>query len=181
MSLSLIENRQIYLSCRLQQFHVIQENVLHVITASHTYQTKNTELSYGSKKIIVEAKDLNEPDIFPLILESDEIPWRLQLQYDLQQENFILFINDLAFLELPYQAEAVPPGPRNILGGAIKLNNVLVHEDWAPYTTSTFKDWCTEHKLQQITDVWIGDGFKSSSTEAVNALFDDIRRNADSE
>ena len=83
MSLSLIVNLRVSLSCRLQQFHVIQENVLHVITASHTYQTKITELSYGSKKIIVEAKDLNEPDIFPLILESDEIPWRLQVQYDL--------------------------------------------------------------------------------------------------
>ena len=76
--------------------------MLHVITASHTYQTKSTELSYGIKKIVVEAKDLNVPDLFPLILESDELPWRLQLQYDLWQENFILNINDLAFLELPY-------------------------------------------------------------------------------
>ena len=116
-----------------------------------------------------------------MILESDEVPWKLQLQCDEKHETFILFINDLAFLELPYQAEAIPPGPRNILGGAIKLNDVVVHQGWAPYTTTTFQDWCSENRLQKITDVWIRDGFKSSSTEAVNALFDDIRRNVDSE
>ena len=64
-------------------------------------------------------------------MQDDELGWKISLNYDVQTATFILPINDLPFLGMPYQAEVTPEGPQNIIGGSIKLNEVLVHEGFA--------------------------------------------------
>jgi len=35
-------------------------------------------------------------------MQDDELSWKLSLDYDIQNDVFILFINDEAFLKMPY-------------------------------------------------------------------------------
>ena len=56
-------------------------------------------------------KKLSQAGVFPLKLQDDELQWKITLDYDGEKDTFILYINDLAFLELPYQAEIAPTGP----------------------------------------------------------------------
>ena len=45
------------------------------------------------------------------MIKSEDLTWQLYLDYDLKQSTFVLFINGIVFLDLPYQAEAKPSGP----------------------------------------------------------------------
>ena len=107
------------------------------------------------------------------------------LDYDVQQDKFILFINDQAFLSLPYQAVIAPPGPQNIEKGIIKLDDVQVHEGYTQYAEDTFGNWCYDSDIYSVTEAYIGakgaDDFKCSSGEALNSLFDDLGRYTDAQ
>ena len=73
-----------------------------MITAQHFYKTKRTELKFGKDKAFVINKKLTAPGTFPLVLQGTDVPWKLHLDYDQERKAFILYINDVAFLELPY-------------------------------------------------------------------------------
>ena len=64
-------------------------------------------------------------------MQDDELKWKISLNYDVHTDTFILHINDLPFLGMPYQAEVTPEGPQNIECGSIKLNEVQVHDGFA--------------------------------------------------
>jgi len=56
------------------------------------------------------------------------------LNFDVQKDSFILFINDQPFLSLPYQAHLMVDGPHNIDKGEIRLNEIVVNTDFKQYT-----------------------------------------------
>ena len=67
-------------------------------------------------------RKLTEPGVFPLKLQDSETQWKIAVFYDVGTDQFALTINDIPFPLLPYQAEVLAQGPRNIEGGKIKLN-----------------------------------------------------------
>ena len=60
------------------------------------------EFKFGKKKEIVRGKKLSQPGVFPVRLQDDEMSWKLSLGYDTEKNIFVLWINDRAFLLLPY-------------------------------------------------------------------------------
>ena len=86
---------------------------------------------------------------------------------------FALTINDIPFPFLPYQAEVLAQGPRNIERGEIKLNKRLVHDGFTEYTAETIVEWVArQDKPTEV--IYIGDNFKCSSSEIVNSFFEDL-------
>ena len=47
---------------------------------------------------------------------------------------FLLFINDEPFIDLPYQADVIPTGPKNINKGRIAINGKQIHDGFTEYT-----------------------------------------------
>ena len=66
--------------------------------------------------------------MFPLILQDGETQWKIAVFYIVDTDEFALTINNIPFPLLPYQAEVIAQGPRNIERGIIQLNNVDVHD-----------------------------------------------------
>ena len=60
------------------------------------------------------SKNLSSPDIFPIKLQDDVLNWKVSLGYHLPTNAFILHINDVPFLAMPYQASVILEGPQNI-------------------------------------------------------------------
>ena len=52
--------------------------------------------------------------MFPLKLQDDELKWKLSLSYAVDADKFLLFINDIPFLALPFKADVTSAGPMNI-------------------------------------------------------------------
>ena len=67
--------------------------------------------------------------------------WKVALGYDLPTNVFLLYINDVPFLAMPYQASVILKGPQNIDYGEIKLNGVEVHRGWTQYRADTVYEW----------------------------------------
>ena len=78
--------------------------------------------------------------MFPLKLQDGETQWKIAVFYIVATDEFALTINDIPFPLLPYQAEVLAQGPRNIEGGTIKLNQVEVHKGFTEYTADTILD-----------------------------------------
>ena len=126
-------------------------------------------------------KKLTQPGAFPITLQDDELCWKLSLDYNVQTDKFLLFINDEAFEEMPFQAEVAPSGPQNIDQGTIKINEVEVHEGFEQYTPFTVDGWRADYKLKPTVDIFIGGGFSCTSSEVLNSLFDDLGLSIDKE
>ena len=110
--------------------------------------------------------------------------WKVALSYYVPSDKFSLTINDLPFDGMPFQAEVTPEGPQNIDGGLIKLNDVQVHTGFGQYEPETFVNWAVSEELVPTTDIFIGrddeeSGFRCSSSEVVNSVFDDLGRTID--
>ena len=106
---------------------------MHVVTAEYHKKVKKIELKFEKVKVLARNKKLTDPSTFPLKLQGNNTSWKLSLGFDQHQKVFVLSINDKPFLMLPYQAEAIPPGPQNILSGTILFNGEEVHDSWAKY------------------------------------------------
>ena len=52
--------------------------------------------------------------MFPLTLTDAELEWKIQVNYDVSNDKFLLAINDTLFFSMPYQADIIPNGPQNI-------------------------------------------------------------------
>ena len=60
-------------------------------------------MQLGKNKAITRGKKLTNPSLFPVVLQSDELSWKLWLAaYDFEEETFLLCINNVPFLELQY-------------------------------------------------------------------------------
>ena len=116
---------------RTCQFHTIYDNTRYVITASYNKKRKLIELRCGKKKEVFRGKHLTDPTLFPLKMQDDELAWKLRLNYIVQTDKFALYINEIAFLAYPYQAEITHTGPQNIDSGRIMTNGQTVHEGFA--------------------------------------------------
>ena len=68
-------------------------------------------------------KKLTDPGLFPIRLRNDELDWKLFLDYVVEEDKFLLFINDLPYLLLPFKANVSSNVPMHISGGSIKLND----------------------------------------------------------
>ena len=113
---------------RTCQFHAIYDNRRYVITASYNRKRKLIELRCGKKKESFRNKHLTDPGLFPLKMQDDEMAWKLNLYYIVQTDKFALYINGIALLAYPYQAEIAHTGPQNIEQGKIEINGHIVHE-----------------------------------------------------
>ena len=114
--------------------------------------------------------------MFPLKLQDDELNWKLSLSYAVEEDKFLLFINDIPFLALPFKADVTSAGPMNIERGIIKLNDVKVHEGWAQWTPDTNKLWYQEAAhLQPTTEIYLED-LKCSTSNMLNTLVDVLGR-----
>ena len=107
--------------------------------------------------------------------------WKLALYYDVESGNFLLVINGKAFISMPYKASLSPPGPQNIEHGTIELNGVKVHEGFYQCAAGMMAGWSAEHNIESITGACITGGFKCSSSEALNLVFEDLARSIDYE
>ena len=76
------------------------------------------------------SKTLSQAGIFPLVLQDDELGWKLAVDYGVEDDKFTLFINGRAFISLPYKASLATPVPQNIEVGIITLNGVKVHSGY---------------------------------------------------
>ena len=79
--------------------------------------------------------------MFPLILQDGETQWKIAVFYIVATDEFALTINNIPFPLLPYQAEVIAQGPRNIEDGIIKLNKAVVHDGFVQYTADTIAEW----------------------------------------
>ena len=52
--------------------------------------------------------------------------WKLLLDYAVEEDKFLLFINDIPFLLLPFKADVSSLVPMHIERGTLKLNDVQV-------------------------------------------------------
>ena len=107
--------------------------------------------------------------------------WKLALYYNVESGNFLLAINDKAFLGMPYKASLAPPGPQNIETGTITLNGVLLHEGYTQYTAGMLDEWRGQKSIEAVTEAYIGDRFACSSSDALNLVLEDLACNIDSE
>ena len=102
----------------------------------------------------------------------------MALSYYVPANKFALTVNDIPFHGMPFQAEVTPEGPQNIDGGLIKLNDEQVHTGFCQYEPETFQKYVVSEGLQLTKDIFIGrdeeDGFKCTSSEVVNSVFDDL-------
>ena len=114
------------------------------------------------------------------MLQDDKLGWKLAVDYGVQDDKFVLFINGRAFLALPYKASLATPVPQNIESGRIELNGVQVHSGFEQYTEETFYEWCEEHDIETATEAQIKD-LVCSSSAALNSVFDDLGRYSDEE
>ena len=99
---------------------------------------------------------MSEQGLFPLVLQDEELQWKIILNYDLPSKKFLLAINGEPFLKMPRQYQVNPQGPQNILQGAITLNGVVVHDGWAQFDHYTVYDWYTKIDKEPGTDLRIG-------------------------
>ena len=49
--------------------------------------------------------------MFPINLWVEVLQWKIQINYDVPNDTFLLAINDIAFLSMPYQGDIIPNGP----------------------------------------------------------------------
>ena len=82
--------------------------------------------------------------MFPLILQDGETSWKIAIFYIVSTDEFALTINNIPFPLLPYQAEVIAQGPRNIESGNITLNEIQVHQGFTEYTADTIVEWVAE-------------------------------------
>ena len=107
--------------------------------------------------------------------------WKLSLSYAVEGDKFLLFINDIPFLALPFKADVTSAEPMNIEEGIIKLNDVQVHEGWAQWTPDTVKLWYQEAAdLQPTTEITLL-ALNCSTSNMLNTLIDVLGRTIDTE
>ena len=126
-------------------------------------------------------KKLNNPALFPLKLQDDELNWKLSLGYIVEGDKFLLFINDIPFLTLSFKAYVTSTGPINIEYGTIKLNGVKVHKGWAQFTPGTVKRWYQEAAdLESTTEIYLKK-LRCSNSNMLNTLVDVLGRTVNTE
>ena len=119
--------------------------------------------------------------MFPLKLQDDELNWKLSLSYVVEGDKFLLFINDIPFLALPFKADVTSAGPMNIEGGIIKLNDAHVHRGWAQFTPGTVTRWYQDaNDLQPTTKIHL-DSLRCSTSNMLNTLVDVLGRTVNTE
>ena len=131
-------------------------------------------------------KKLNSPALFPITMQDDDLSWKLSLSYVVADDKFLLFINDIPFLALPFKADVTSAAPMTIEQGSIKLNGVRdngveVHNGWAQWTPDTVVGWYQENAdLQPTTEIYLT-RLKCSSSNMLNTLVDVLGRTIDTE
>ena len=121
-------------------------------------------------------KKLNNPALFPLRMQNDELKWKLTLNYALGEDKFLLFINDIPFAVMPFKADVTSAGPMIIEDGIIKLNDVEVHTGYTEWTPDTIRLWYQEAAdLQPTTDIYL-ENVQCSTSNMLNTLVDVLGR-----
>ena len=92
-----------------------------------------------------------------------ETPWKVVLKCDYAKQEFVLFIQDTAFTDLPIQIDIVPDQPQNIELGNVKFNGFLMHRGYKQY--SLWKQDLIKKPI--VTDIVI-DNLLCSSSNVVN-------------
>ena len=48
------------------------------------------------------SKKLSQPGVFPIMVQDDELQWKVSLNYDASTNQLVLNINDRPFISMPY-------------------------------------------------------------------------------
>ena len=124
------------------------------------------------------SKNLTTPDMFPLSLWDEELEWKIQVNYDVTNDTFLLAINDIAFFSMPCQTDIIPNGPQKIERGTVKLDGDEVSN--GSIQLVDFVDRVFDDKRQPPTEIHI-DGFETTSSETVNSVIGVLGRAIDAE
>ena len=120
---------------------------------------------------------MENPEIFPIRLQGYTLPWKLQLNYDLEAKKFQLKINDVPFDRLKYSAQAVHEGPPNIETGKIVLNGREIHEGvFIFYNFNSFDCMRRVSGMYRTTTEFKLQSFSSTSSGVLNSVISDITR-----
>ena len=65
--------------------------------------------------------------------------------------------------------------------GAIMLNGEEVHSGFVQYTAATFDEMHSVIEYEPVTDIQIKEYFKTSSSEVLNSVIDELGRAVDEE
>ena len=66
----------------------------------------------------------DDPSIYPIPITYKELDWRLAVNFDPEEDNFVLSVNDVPVSDLPYQASSAPDAPQLVMNNSkIWLNN----------------------------------------------------------
>ena len=110
--------------------------------------------------------------MFPVSLWDEEFEWKIQVNYDVPKDTFLLAINDITFLSMPYQRDIIPNGPQNIEKGLIILDGDEVSKGFIQFVD--FVDRVFYHKRQPTNDIHIGGylmhPFETTSSETINSV-----------
>ena len=78
--------------------------------------------------------DFSDPRAPDILLHAycseDDAPWKVVMKYDCEKFTLSLYINDMAFTDLPVQTELFLPNDAHqlITRGEIKLNGMTIHK-----------------------------------------------------
>ena len=113
--------------------------------------------------------------------------WKLTLDYVVASNQFLLFINDLPFLLLPFKADVTSLVPMSISRGSLKLNDVQVMKveygkgiyQWTSIIISLWYEQAAN--LHPTTEIELTDRLRCSSSNMLNTLFDVLGRTINTE
>ena len=116
-----------------------------------------------------------------MTLQSDHLPWKVSLEYDLDSSMFALSINDFPFLDLPYLDNIITAGSQSINMGSIAINGKQIHNGLIQYAGITFEQMRQKCNITQPTSEVILSRLECSSSEVLHSVLDDIGRSIDDE
>ena len=84
-----------------------------MVQVSYNAKRRLTEVLVGKMRIVKRGNILDSnADIFPITLFYDQEGWKFSVDFDRESKFFMLWVNGIAFLALPYQASISPIGPQ---------------------------------------------------------------------
>ena len=72
------------------------------ICINHNFKTSITKLSCDKQETMTKRKKLKDPSLFPITLGVARRGWKVQVNYEIRMDRFIIKINGTDYYELPY-------------------------------------------------------------------------------
>ena len=107
-----------------------------VVQANYIKSKKTVIVTVGAKLNTLKRGRFDDPDIYPITLLYPELNWKLSVNFDFEEDNFTLCVNEQAVTDLPYQATTAPDGPMLVMNNSkIFLNGKQINMIEAQWST----------------------------------------------